>query len=132
MVKAMAPVYKGKKQPTMFAAVSPWKMSRCVMNLQLIQSALLQADNKTHAKIRRPVASAYSMSNVIQVSFGKVFKQSEMLTSWLSSNRSSIKTRRYCTRNCKSYSSTHRSHVIFIIGFNTVRESQQNLDSPLG
>lgn len=45
MVKTMAPVYKGKKQPTMFAA----------------------ADNRTHARIRRPVASAYSMTNIIQV-----------------------------------------------------------------
>lgn len=45
MVKTMAPVYKGEKQPTMFAA----------------------ADNKTHARIRRPVAGAYSMTNVVQV-----------------------------------------------------------------
>ncbi|KAJ5738183.1 cytochrome P450 [Penicillium malachiteum] len=43
MVEAMAPVYKGKKQPTMFAA----------------------ADNKTHARIRRPVAGAYAMTNII-------------------------------------------------------------------
>ena len=45
MVKAMAPVYKGKKQPTMFSA----------------------ADNKTHARIRKPVAGAYAMTNIIQV-----------------------------------------------------------------
>jgi hypothetical protein len=45
MVKAMAPVYQGKKQPTMFAA----------------------ADNKTHAAIRRPVAGAYSMTKMLQV-----------------------------------------------------------------
>ncbi|KAI4861652.1 cytochrome P450 [Hypoxylon rubiginosum] len=44
MVKAMAPVYKGKKQMTMFSA----------------------ADNKTHARIRRPVAGAYAMSSIIQ------------------------------------------------------------------
>ncbi|KAK5673723.1 hypothetical protein LTR17_027888, partial [Elasticomyces elasticus] len=44
MVKAMAPVYQGKRQPTMFSA----------------------ADNKTHARIRRPVAPAYAMSRVIQ------------------------------------------------------------------
>ncbi|WPH03602.1 cytochrome P450 [Acrodontium crateriforme] len=43
MVKAMAPIYQGKRQPTMFSA----------------------ADNRTHAKIRRPVAPAYAMSNVI-------------------------------------------------------------------
>lgn len=49
MVKAMAPVYQGKKQPTMFSA----------------------ADNKTHARIRRPVAPAYAMSRVIQVSLSK-------------------------------------------------------------
>ncbi|KAL4972282.1 cytochrome P450 [Aspergillus desertorum] len=41
MVKAMAPIYKGKRQPTMFAA----------------------ADNKTHVRIRKPVAGAYAMSN---------------------------------------------------------------------
>lgn len=45
MVKAMAPVYKGKKQPTMFAA----------------------ADNKTHASIRKPVAGAYAMTSIMQV-----------------------------------------------------------------
>ncbi|PWY67724.1 cytochrome P450 [Aspergillus eucalypticola CBS 122712] len=45
MVKAMAPVYKGKKQPTMFAA----------------------ADNKTHARIRKPVAGAYAMTSILQV-----------------------------------------------------------------
>ena len=45
MVKAMGPVYQGKRQPTMFAA----------------------ADNKTHASIRRPVAPAYAMSKIIQV-----------------------------------------------------------------
>ncbi|KAL4925851.1 cytochrome P450 [Aspergillus undulatus] len=44
MVKAMAPIYKGQKQPTMFAA----------------------ADNKTHAKIRRPVAGAYAMTSILQ------------------------------------------------------------------
>ncbi|KAL9094773.1 MAG: hypothetical protein Q9165_003044 [Trypethelium subeluteriae] len=44
MVKAMAPIYNGKKQPTMFAA----------------------ADNKTHGRIRRPVAGAYAMTSVIQ------------------------------------------------------------------
>ncbi|KAJ6443398.1 major facilitator superfamily transporter [Purpureocillium lavendulum] len=44
MVKAMAPVYKGKKQPTMFAA----------------------ADNKTHAQIRKPVAGAYAMTSIMQ------------------------------------------------------------------
>ncbi|KAK4504427.1 hypothetical protein PRZ48_005343 [Zasmidium cellare] len=44
MVKAMAPVYQGKRQPTMFSA----------------------ADNQTHARIRRPVAPAYAMSKVIQ------------------------------------------------------------------
>ncbi|KAL4738144.1 cytochrome P450 [Aspergillus similis] len=44
MVKAMAPIYKGKRQPTMFAA----------------------ADNKTHARIRKPVAGSYSMSNIMQ------------------------------------------------------------------
>ncbi|CEJ61145.1 Putative VrtE [Penicillium brasilianum] len=44
MVKAMAPVYKGKKQPTMFAA----------------------ADNKTHARIRKPVAGAYAMTSIMQ------------------------------------------------------------------
>ncbi|OJI79838.1 hypothetical protein ASPTUDRAFT_131330 [Aspergillus tubingensis CBS 134.48] len=44
MVKAMAPIYKGKKQPTMFAA----------------------ADNRTHARIRRPVAGAYAMTSVMQ------------------------------------------------------------------
>jgi hypothetical protein len=43
MVKAMAPVYKGKKQPAMFAA----------------------ADNKTRARIRKPVAGAYAMTNII-------------------------------------------------------------------
>lgn len=45
MVKAMAPIYKGQRQITMFSA----------------------ADNKTHARIRRPVAGAYSMSSIIQV-----------------------------------------------------------------
>lgn len=45
MVKAMGPIYQGKRQPTMFAA----------------------ADNKTHAAIRRPVAPAYAMSKIIQV-----------------------------------------------------------------
>lgn len=45
MVKAMAPIYKGKKQPTMFAA----------------------ADNKTHAQIRKPVAGAYAMTSIMQV-----------------------------------------------------------------
>ncbi|KAL6232308.1 hypothetical protein BDW75DRAFT_232915 [Aspergillus navahoensis] len=44
MVKAMAPIYKGKRQPTMFAA----------------------ADNKTHARIRKPVAGSYSMSSIMQ------------------------------------------------------------------
>ncbi|KAJ5909055.1 cytochrome P450 [Penicillium taxi] len=44
MVKAMAPIYKGKKQPTMFAA----------------------ADNRSHAKIRRPVAGAYAMNSIMQ------------------------------------------------------------------
>ncbi|RMD42787.1 hypothetical protein DV735_g2313, partial [Chaetothyriales sp. CBS 134920] len=44
MVKAMAPVYKGKKQPTMFGA----------------------ADNKTHAQIRRPVAGAYAMTSIMK------------------------------------------------------------------
>ncbi|KAL4874950.1 cytochrome P450 [Aspergillus karnatakaensis] len=44
MVKAMAPIYKGQKQPTMFAA----------------------ADNRTHARIRRPVAGAYSMTSIMQ------------------------------------------------------------------
>ncbi|KAH8658385.1 cytochrome P450 [Xylariales sp. PMI_506] len=44
MVKAMGPIYQGKRQPTMFAA----------------------ADNKTHAAIRKPVAPAYSMSKIIQ------------------------------------------------------------------
>lgn len=40
----MAPIYKGKKQPTMFAA----------------------ADNRTHARIRRPVAGAYAMTSIMQ------------------------------------------------------------------
>ncbi|RFU27293.1 hypothetical protein B7463_g9052, partial [Scytalidium lignicola] len=44
MVKAMGPMYQGKRQPTMFAA----------------------ADNKTHAAIRKPVAPAYAMSKIIQ------------------------------------------------------------------
>lgn len=45
MVEAMAPVYEGKKQLTMFSA----------------------ADNETHARIRRPVAGAYSMTSIMQV-----------------------------------------------------------------
>ncbi|MCJ1319468.1 hypothetical protein MMC15_004804 [Xylographa vitiligo] len=48
MVKAMGPIYQGKRQPTMFAA----------------------ADNKTHAAIRRPVAPAYAMSKIIQMLSG--------------------------------------------------------------
>ncbi|KAL4812056.1 cytochrome P450 [Aspergillus spinulosporus] len=44
MVKAMAPIYKGKRQPTMFAA----------------------ADNKTHARIRKPVGGAYAMTSILQ------------------------------------------------------------------
>ncbi|ROW15979.1 hypothetical protein VPNG_02628 [Cytospora leucostoma] len=44
MVKAMAPLYKGQRQLTMFSA----------------------ADNKTHARIRRPVAGAYAMTSIMQ------------------------------------------------------------------
>ncbi|KAF4200321.1 hypothetical protein CNMCM8927_003499 [Aspergillus lentulus] len=44
LVKTMAPIYNGKRQVTMFSA----------------------ADNKTHGRIRRPVAGAYAMTNVIQ------------------------------------------------------------------
>lgn len=40
----MLPLFKGKKQPTMFAA----------------------GDNKTHGRIRKPVAGAYAMTNVLQ------------------------------------------------------------------
>ena len=44
MVKPMLPIFRGKKQPTMFAA----------------------GDNKTHGRLRRPVAGAFAMTSVIQ------------------------------------------------------------------
>ncbi|KAL4861821.1 beta-lactamase-like protein [Aspergillus spectabilis] len=43
MVKAIAPVYKGAKQPTMFAA----------------------ADNKTHVRIRKPVAGTAGVEQIL-------------------------------------------------------------------
>ncbi|CAD6580679.1 MAG: hypothetical protein ASARMPREDX12_000234 [Alectoria sarmentosa] len=42
MVKPMLPIFRGKKQPTMFAA----------------------GDNKTHGRLRRPVAGAFAMTKM--------------------------------------------------------------------
>ena len=43
MVRPMPPIFRGKKQPTMFAA----------------------ADNKTHGRLRRPVAGAFAMNSIL-------------------------------------------------------------------